>query len=86
MPYKFIFLHSFTKRFAKLPKDSKEQILKGLEKAASDPYTGLRLHGKLEGLWKWRAGKYRVIYMIDEKESNVVFLDVGLRKSVYKKN
>ena len=29
-------------------------------------------------------GKYRVIYMIDEKESNVVFLDVGLRKSVYK--
>jgi mRNA-degrading endonuclease RelE of RelBE toxin-antitoxin system len=44
----------------------------------------MKLHGKLEGLWKWRVGKYRVIYMIDEGESSVVFLDVGLRKSVYK--
>ena len=84
MPYKFIFVRSFTKQFDKLPNDAKEQILKGLEKAASDPYAGLRLHGKLEGLWKWRAGKYRVIYLIDEKESNVVFLDVGIRRSVYK--
>jgi mRNA interferase RelE/StbE len=43
----------------------------------------MRLHGKLAGLWKWRMGKYRVIYMIDEKENKIVFLDVGLRKSIY---
>jgi mRNA-degrading endonuclease RelE of RelBE toxin-antitoxin system len=29
-------------------------------------------------------GKYRVIYSIDEKEKALVFLDVGLRKSIYK--
>ena len=84
MPYKFIFIRSFTKQFDKLPKNAKEQVLKGLEKAASEPYAGMRLRGKLQGLWKWRVGKYRVIYLIDERESNVVFLDVGLRKSVYK--
>lgn len=84
MPYKFIFIRSFTKQFDKLPKTAKEQVLEGLEKAGSEPYTGMRLHGKLEGLWKWRVGKYRLIYMIDERESSVVFLDVGLRKSVYK--
>ena len=55
--------------------------MKGLEKAAADPYTGIRLHGKLEGLWKWRAGKYRVIYMIDKGEGSVVFLDVGCLSS-----
>lgn len=84
MPYKFIFLRSFTRQFDKLPKNAKEQILKGLEKAATEPYAGMRLHGKLAGLWKWRMGKYRVIYEIDEKEGNIVFIDVGLRKSIYK--
>lgn len=84
LPYKLIFMHTFTKQFDKLPKDAKEQIIKGLEKAASDPYAGIRLQGKLQGLRKWRAGKYRVIYTIDESESSIVFLDVGLRKSVYK--
>jgi mRNA interferase RelE/StbE len=58
-------------------------VLKVLEKAATEPYAGTRLRGKLEGLWRWRVGKYRVIYSIDEKEKNIVFLDVGLRKSIY---
>jgi len=84
LPYKFVLTRSFTKQFDKLPKTGKEQVSKRLEKAAFEPYAGTRLQGKLAGLWKWRMGKYRVIYMIDEKESNVVFFDVGLRKSVYK--
>lgn len=83
MPYKLIFSRSFTKQFDRLPKASKEQILKGLEKASSDPYAGTRLQGKLAGLWRWRMGKYRVIYQIDEKEGNLVFVDVGLRKTIY---
>jgi mRNA interferase RelE/StbE len=83
LPYKFIFLHSFTKQFDKLPKTVKEQIVKGLEKTASDPYAGTKLQGKLAGLWRWRVGKYRAVYMIDEQENNILFLDVGLRKSIY---
>ncbi len=83
MPYKLIFLHNFTKQFDKLPKTGKEQILKGLEKVAIDPYAGTKLQGKLAGLWRWRIGKYRVIYEIDEKEGNLVFVDVGLRKTIY---
>jgi len=35
-----------------------------------------KLSGKLEGLWRYRQGKYRLIYMIDEKKSAIVFLDV----------
>lgn len=83
MPYKLVFLHSFTKQFGKLPKNGKEQVLKGLEKVALDPYGGTKLLGKLTGLWRWRMGKYRVIYEIDENEGNLIFLDVGLRKTIY---
>jgi mRNA interferase RelE/StbE len=83
LPYKSVFTRSFTKEFDKLPKSFKERILEALEKAVENPYAGTKLRGKLEGLWRWRVGKYRIIYLIDEKEKAVVFLDVGLRKSIY---
>lgn len=83
MPYKAVFTRSFIREFNKLPKDVKEQILKALEKTATNPYSGIKLRGKLDGLWRCRVGKYRVIYMIDEKDKTVIFLDVGLRKSIY---
>ncbi len=83
MPYKSVFTRGFTKEFSKLPKSTKEQILKALEKTVANPYAGTKLRGKLEGLWRCRAGKYRAIYTIDEKEKTIVFLDVGLRKSIY---
>ena len=83
MQYKTVFTKSFKKEFRKLPKGIREIILKSLEKTVVTPYAGKKLSGKLEGLWRYRAGKYRVIYMIDESESAIVFLDVGLRKSIY---
>jgi mRNA interferase RelE/StbE len=78
-----IFARSFTKEFDRLPKSIGEQLLKSLEKVAESPYGGTKLRGKLEGLWRLRVGKYRLIYLIDEKEKTIVFLDVGLRKSIY---
>jgi mRNA interferase RelE/StbE len=42
------------------------------------------LLGELADFWRWRMGKYRVIHSIDKKENALVFLDVGLRKSIYK--
>ena len=84
MSYRSIFTRSFTKEFDKLPRNVKERILEALEKVAEAPYAGTKLQGKLEGLWRWRTGKYHTIYLIDEKEKAVVFLDVGLRKAIYK--
>jgi len=83
LSYKSIFTRTFTKEFDKLPKNVKERVLEALEKVAEFPYTGTKLRGKLEGLWRWRIGKYRIIYLIDEKEKAVVFLDIGLRKAIY---
>ena len=84
MPHKSILTRSFTKEFDKLPRDVKEKILEAVKKVAEVPYAGTKLRGKLEGLWRWRISKYRIIYLIDEKEKAIVFLDVGLRKAIYK--
>jgi len=54
-----------------------------LEKLAEMPYAGTRLRGRLDGLWRWSVGKYRMVYAIEEKDKMVVFLDVGLRKTIY---
>jgi mRNA interferase RelE/StbE len=83
LPYKSIFTRSFRREFNRLPRNAKERILEALKKATETPYVGTKLRGKLEGLWRWRIGKYRVIYSINEKEKTVVFLDVGLRKTIY---
>jgi len=81
LPYKSVFTRSFTKEFEKLPHNIKEQIIDAFEKIVDTPYAGTKLRGKLEGLWRWRVGKYRVVYLIEEK--TIIFLDVGLRKSIY---
>lgn len=81
MPYKSVFAKSFKREFGKLPKDIQERVLETLEKVLENPHSGTRLRGRLLGLWRYRLGKYRIIYLIEEKEPSIVFLDVGLRKS-----
>ena len=83
MPYRSAFTKGFRREFKKLPKNVKGRILDAILRTATTPYAGTRLHGELQGLWRWRVGKYRVVYVIVEKEKTVVFLDVGLRKGIY---
>jgi len=83
LPYKSIFTKSFTRELKKLPNNTKGRIVEAVEKAVANPYAGTKLRGELEGLWRWRIGKYRIIYMINESEKAVVFVDVGLRKAIY---
>jgi len=83
LPYKSTFTKSFTREFKKLPSNIEQRILEAIEKAVANPYAGTKLRDKLEGLWRWRIGKYRVIYLINEREKIIVFVDVGLRKAIY---
>ena len=83
MPHKLVFAKNFKKEFGKLPQNIQERVLDSLEKVAENPYSGTMLRGRLEGLWRCRVGKYRIVYLIEKKESSIVFLDVGLRKSIY---
>ncbi|MGQ9597548.1 MAG: type II toxin-antitoxin system RelE family toxin [Thermoproteota archaeon] len=83
MAYAARFSKSFIKRFEKLPDDIKPRVIEAVKELLVNPYIGVPLVGPLKGLWRTQIGKYRIIYEINEKEKNVVFHKVDLRKRIY---
>jgi len=83
LTYKAALTKSFLREFKKLPKDVRDRILRSIDEIIANPLLGVELRGELEGRWRWRVGKYRIIYMIDEGSRLVVLLDVGPRKTIY---
>jgi mRNA interferase RelE/StbE len=83
LTYKAALTKNFLKEFNKLPENVKDKILRAIDEIVTNPFSGVKLRGELEGRWRWRVGKYRIIYMIDQTPQLVVFLDVGLRKTIY---
>ena len=61
----------------------RDRALRGIDEIVANPFLGVKLRGELEGRWRWRIGKFRIIYMIDQSAQLVVFLDVGPRKAIY---
>jgi len=45
---------------------------------------GIPLKGNLKGLYRYRVGEYRVIYVIDKEEKKVIILKINHRKKIYK--
>jgi mRNA interferase RelE/StbE len=43
-----------------------------------------KLKGDLDGLYRYRIGKYRLFYLIKDNELLVVFVDIDQRKDSYK--
>lgn len=74
---------SFIKEYRKLPRDVRERIFEATREMLENPYAGVKLRGEYEGLLRWRIGKYRIIYLVDEDQKQVVLLDVGSRKAIY---
>jgi mRNA interferase RelE/StbE len=83
LPYKAALTKNFLREFKKLPDNIKDGILRAIDEIVANPFSGVRLLGKLEGRWRWRVGKYRIIYKVDQTLKLVVFLDVGPRKTIY---
>lgn len=75
---------AFQKNFKKLPKNIQSQVENVLIEIYLNPYSGKKLLGELAGEFSYRAGTYRIIYFIDEKE-NIWIETVMHRKEVYRK-
>ena len=84
MPYKAALTKNFLRELKKLPENVKKRVLTAIDELIRNPFSGVRLRGELKGKWRWRVGKYRVVYRIDQTSQLVIFLDVGLRKKIYK--
>lgn len=83
MVHKAALTKNFLREFKKLPEEISDRILRAIDEIIAKPFLGVKLRGELKGRWRWRIGKYRIIYMIDKKRQLIVFLDVGHRKTIY---
>ena len=71
----------------KIDKEDAELILNKVENYLSrDPISlGKPLKGRLRIFYRYRVGKYRVIYSVERKEVTIIVIRVGKRDKVYEK-
>ena len=66
-----------------LPPEVKRGVKAALRAVAIDPATGSPLRGDLEGLWKFRVRRYRLVYAVDRRGRAIQVLAVGRRRGIY---
>jgi mRNA interferase RelE/StbE len=63
--------------------DLKRSIKAAVRGIATDPECGAPLLRELDGLWKYRVRRYRIVYAIDRKKRVIRLMAVGHRRHVY---
>jgi mRNA interferase RelE/StbE len=87
MSYDILWHENALKDLKKIDKDQVRSIIEKIEQyLAKDPYRlGKPLTGHLKGLFRYRKGKYGVIYNIKEEELIILVLKIGKRDRIYNK-
>ena len=66
-----------------LPPEVKRGIKAAIQALSADPAAGEPLQKELEGLWKYRVRRFRVVYAIDRPRRILRIMAVGHRRAVY---
>ena len=88
MAWRIEFERSAERELAKLDPQSAKRILKFLNERIvplADPRSiGEALHGRLETLWTYRVGDYRIIAAIEDKRLCILIVRIGNRREAYR--
>jgi mRNA interferase RelE/StbE len=86
LAYNVIWHEGTLKDLKKLNRTSVKKIVAKVKNyLIQDPVKlGTPLKGNLKGLYRYRIGEYRVIYVIDQAEKKIIILKVNHRKKIYK--
>jgi len=86
LAYKAIWHEETLKDLKKLNRTTAKKIVAKVKNyLIKDPIKlGTPLKGILKGLHRYRVGKYRVIYVIDQAEKKIIILNVNHRRKIYK--
>jgi len=85
LAYKALIKRSALKDLQAVPKSNQKRLLDLIENHLSkDPYQGKALSGEFKGLYRWRSGKFRIIYEIQQELLVILVLRIGHRKEVYR--
>ena len=63
--------------------DLKRSIKAAIRGIATNPECGEPLMRELDGLWKYRVRRFRIVYAIDRKARAIRLIAVGHRQSIY---
>lgn len=66
-----------------LPPDLKGAIKGSFKALGRDPALGEPLMRELEGLWKFRVRRFRIVYAIDHANRVIRIFAVGHRRTIY---
>ncbi|MBM3218411.1 MAG: cytotoxin [Candidatus Rokubacteria bacterium] len=66
-----------------LSPDVTHGVRAALRALALDPHEGVPLVRELEGTWRYRVRRYRVVYEIDLRARVLRIVAVGHRRSIY---
>jgi mRNA interferase RelE/StbE len=85
LAFELRFKKSVLKDFQTFPKVDRRRLLEAMEKdLAADPYQGKALTGEFKGLYRWRVGRFRIVYEIQKAPFAVLVLRIGHRKDAYR--
>ncbi len=84
MKYKIIITHTAEKCLNKLTRKNYDLVIKAIYSLAENPYQpGIKKLQGLEGIFRVRAGNYRILYKVDDGELIITVIKVGDRRDVY---
>lgn len=66
-----------------LPPDLKRAVKGALQALSGDPALGEPLLRELEGFWKYRVRRFRIVYSVDRANRVVRIFAVGHRRTIY---
>lgn len=83
------YLTKADKALRKMDRQTSKRILDHMDEIATldNPRTrGKALEGTLAGLWRYRAGDYRVICSIEDGDLIIIAVSIDHRSKVYKRH
>jgi mRNA interferase RelE/StbE len=66
-----------------LPPDVKRSVKLAIRALSADPVCGEPLQRELDGYWKYRVRRFRIVYSIDRSHRIVRIVAVGHRRRIY---
>ena len=66
-----------------LPPEVKRAVKAAIRALSDEPGVGEPLQRELDGLWKYRVRRFRVVYAVDRRRRVLRIMAVGHRRTVY---
>jgi mRNA interferase RelE/StbE len=84
-PFRLDFPPETAKFIRRLAPDIKHSVKQALRALGSNPEAGDPLTRELEGFWKYRVRRFRIIYQVDRSMRIIRVYAIGERRSIYER-